>query len=362
MTDPGSLRRTPLHDEHVALNGRMVPFAGYDMPVQYTSILEEARSVRNATGIFDISHMGRVDVIGAGALAFLQRLTTNDVSALEIGQGQYSLLPNPEGGLLDDIIVYRTGAEAFRVVVNASNAARDLEWMRSHCSPDTTIIDRTDETAMVAVQGPGAVALTASVLGGGLADIPRFGISSIATANGPMSVCRTGYTGEDGFEVTVPVAASVDMWRRLIKAGATPCGLGARDALRIEAGYPLYGHEINETTLPVEAGLMWVVKLDKGDFPGREAMARLKEAGPRRRLMGVVLTERIIPRQGYTLYAGNDPVGVVTSGVFSPTTERGLGMAYIDAEHAKTGLELELQVRGARHAARVVPKKNLLSK
>lgn len=354
-------RRTPLYHAHKELGARMVPFAGWTMPVQYTGILEEARAVRTSVGIFDISHMGRVGIGGPGALALLQQLTANDVSALAVGEAQYSLLTNPQGGIIDDIIVYRTEETQYRLVLNASNTARDLAWMHSHAGSDVTFQDATKETAMIAVQGPRAPEMVAGVAGAKLLEQPRFTSRAGELLGRPAVFCRTGYTGEDGFEVIVPADNAGAVWRALLAAGGVPCGLGARDALRIEAGYPLYGHEIDETTTPVEAGLMWVVKPEKGDFIGRDAILAAKRSGRGRRLVGIVLSERIVPRQGYTLYVGDDAVGTVTSGVFSPCAGRGIGMAYVNEPYDRPETVVQVQIRGRRYPATVIPKKELLA-
>lgn len=357
----GQERRTPLYPMHKELGARMVPFAGWTMPVQYTGILEEARTVRTGVGIFDISHMGRIDIEGPGALALLQQLTVNDVSALAVGEAQYSLLTNPQGGIIDDIIVYRNEATQYRLVLNASNTGKDLAWMQSHAGSDVIFRDTTEETAMIAVQGPRAPAMVARLAGEKLLEQPRF-TSSIGKLLGhPAVFCRTGYTGEDGFELIVPAENAEAVWRTLLAAGGLPCGLGARDALRIEAGYPLYGHEIDETTTPVEAGLMWVVKPEKGDFIGRDAILVAKRSGRGRKLVGIVLSERVVPRQGYTLYIGDDAVGMVTSGVFSPCARRGIGMAYVNEPHDRPGTVVQVVIRSHRYPARVVPKKELLA-
>jgi len=354
-------RRTPLYEVHVEERARMVPFAGWEMPVQYAGILEESRAVRAAAGLFDISHMGRVVVSGPDSAAFLDSLTTNDVTGLATARAHYSLLTNPQGGIVDDIIVYRRGADEFLVVLNASNAEKDLAWMRAHAPSGISIEDQTDRTAMIAVQGPAAPLIVENLAEADIIGLERFAHTDGRVAGAPATVCRTGYTGEDGFELIVNAERAADVWRALRVAGAAPCGLGARDALRIEAGYPLYGHEIDDTTSPVEAGLMWVVKTDNGDFVGREAILSLLERGPSRRLVGFLLEERAVPRTGYPLHVGADRVGAVTSGVFSPTLCRGIGMAYVDVPHHRTGTRLELVVRDKRFPAIVVPKKSLLA-
>jgi aminomethyltransferase len=327
MSEP--LRRTPLYEEHKRLEARMVDFGGWSMPVQYNGILDESRDVRTRAGIFDISHMGRIRVRGREALGALQRLTSNDVAALGPGQAQYSLLTNPSGGIIDDIIVYRNGDNDFLVVINASNTAKDIAWISENSGPNVEIDDHTAATAMVAAQGPEAAALVNTLASEDLNVLDRFEHMEGHIGSVRATFCRTGYTGEDGFEIIVPSATAPELWRSLEEAGAAPCGLGARDALRIEAGYPLYGHEIDDSTTPMEAGLMWVVKLEKGPFTGSEKIAAVKEQGPGRRLVGIVLSERIVPRQGYTLFSGSDEVGTVTSGVFSPSRSVGLGMAYV---------------------------------
>ncbi len=355
-----TLRITPLNAAHKALGARMVPFAGWEMPVQYAGILEEARSVRTAVGLFDISHMGRLELDGAGALDLLQKVTTNDVAALAPGQAQYSLLTNPEGGIIDDIIIYRTEDAEFLVVVNASNTARDLEWIRSHAGPEVNVVDATDRTAMIAVQGPATPDLVGGLVGSTILALDRFSYAQALLDGRPAIVCRTGYTGEDGFELIVAAQDAVPVWEELLRGGGVPCGLGARDALRIEAGYPLYGHEIDDTTTPVEAGLMWVVRLEKGPFVGRDRIAEVKERGAGRKLVGLTLAEKIVPRQGYTLFAGDEAVGTVTSGIFSPTVGHSVAMAYVDDPYNRKGTKVDVQIRANRFTATVVPKKDLL--
>ena len=355
------LLQTPLYNAHVALKARMVDFAGWSMPVMYAGILDEVRAVRTGVGLFDISHMGRIRVAGSGATALLQAVTSNDVSSLAFSQAQYSLLTNPDGGIIDDIIVYRQAENAYMVVINASNTEKDITWIKSKAGTDVTIIDDSAATAMIAVQGPGAPAMTAALAANPeLLTMQRFHYSTGTIAGAEATFCRTGYTGEDGFEVIVPAAQAEAVWNALVAAGGVPCGLGSRDALRIEAGYPLYGHEIDDTTTPVGALLMWAVSMEKGDFTGRDNIAAEKAAGPARKLMGLVSTERIQPRQGYTDFIGAEEVGVVTSGVFSPTLGSSIAMAYIDSRYAKTGTAVEVSVRDKRIPATLKQKKNLL--
>lgn len=361
--DETTLRQTPLFAAHLDLNARMVDFAGWSMPVLYTSILDEARAVRSATGIFDISHMGRVRFTGVGATALLQSLTTNDVAALKPSEAHYSLLTNSEGGIIDDIIVYREAEESYLVVINASNTEKDLDWIRLHTPVGVRMDDLTEATAMIAVQGPMAPQMVAELAQSpALLDLDRFQYANGQIAGATATLCRTGYTGEDGFEIIVPAEVATEVWNALVTKGAVPCGLGARDALRIEAGYPLYGHEIDDTTSPVEAGLMWVVKLEKGDFTGRDAIVEVKKNGPPRRLVGLTSFERIVPRQGYNIFAcaGDDVIGTITSGVFSPTVNHSLAMGYVTLPYSKTGTSVEIEIRAKRAAATVLPKKNLL--
>lgn len=355
-----AMRSTCLAGEHVTLGARMVPFAGWEMPVQYSGIIEEAQAVRGHVGAFDISHMGRVIVDGSGAPAYLDGLTTNHVAALQIGAGHYSMLTNEAGGIIDDIIVYRTGQTEFLVVVNASNAEKDLAWMRRHGGADVTISDRSEATGMVAVQGPKALAAAGSVLGQALEGLPRFGAASVRWRESGVTVCRTGYTGEDGVEVIAPVREAVAFWRELVAAGVVPCGLGARDALRVEAGYPLYGHEIDDEHGPVGAMLMWAVCMDKGDFVGRDAIAAARLEPPGERLVGLVAGGRLVPRQGYTIWSADECVGTVTSGAFSPIRGCGIAMGYLRPPYHVKGGSVQMDVRGRRHELQVIPKKELL--
>ncbi|MCX6361187.1 MAG: glycine cleavage system aminomethyltransferase GcvT [Armatimonadetes bacterium] len=351
---------TCLVDEHRTLGARMVPFAGWNMPVQYKGIIEETQAVRNHAGAFDISHMGRLIVSGRGAAAFLDALTTNHVAALEVGHGHYSMLTNEAGGIIDDIIVYRIGQDEFLVVVNASNAEKDLTWLRQHAGAEVEIADQSGATGMVAVQGPDALEAAGSVLGRALGGLPRFGVAFYEWRQAHVTVCRTGYTGEDGVEVIVPVAVAPLFWRALLAAGVVPCGLGARDALRVEAGYPLYGHEIDDEHGPVGAMLMWAVCMDKGDFVGRGAIAAARQEAPKERLVGLVASGRVVPRQGYTLWSADECVGTVTSGAFTPTRGCGIAMGYVRPPHHVKGGCVQMDVRGQRHELRVIPKKELL--
>ena len=351
------LARTPLHAEHLALGGRMVPFAGYEMPVQYPDgALAEYHAVRDGgAGLFDISHMGQVRVEGPGALDFLQYATTNDVARLEQGQVQYSALLNEDGGFIDDITTYKLADDAYWLCVNAANRARDvahLERLAEHF--DVNITDESDHTTLLALQGAAAQEMLAPLVDGELDAIGYYRFAGMRVCDAPGLVSRTGYTGEDGFEIYLPNAAAVTVWRAILERGARPVGLAARDMLRTEMGYALYGHEISEDVTPVEARLMWITKLDKGDFLGREAVARRASEGPRQVLIGLRLTERGIPREGYAVFAGEARTGVVTSGMHSPTAG-GVALAYVKPEHADAG-ELSVEIRNRRiPAERVKP-------
>jgi aminomethyltransferase len=346
-----ALRRTPLYDAHLSAGARVVPFAGWEMPVQYSGVVAEVKATREGVGLFDVSHMGRAYIVGEDAAAFFDYLTVNDVSKLSDFQGQYSLLCNESGGIIDDIIVYRVKETEFLVIFNAGNRDKDIAWLRKNLSGfSATLTDRSDETCLIAVQGPKAIEL----LGDSVASIPRFGLGSATFAGVAVTAARTGYTGEDGAELICRAEDAEKLWSALVSAGAVPCGLGARDALRVEAALPLYGHEMDELVNPFAARLGWVVKLDKAsDFIGKMALTALKASEPNR-LVGVVLEGRGIPRESYPVMAvGGEQVGFVTSGTFSPTLQKGIAMARIPTSLAKTGTKLEVEIRGQRHAAQV---------
>jgi aminomethyltransferase len=298
VTVQTALKRTPLYEEHVALGARMVPFAGYEMPVQYTSIIAEHETVRSRGGVFDLSHMGEFFFRGPSARRWVNRITTNDATKLAVGQAQYSLLCRDDGGIVDDVIVYRTGDEEFLIVVNAANVRKDREHVTRGIPRDVQFDDASDATALVAVQGPRASVVVMAVTNlpvreESIEGLPSFGVRAARIADVEGIAARTGYTGEDGFELFVPAERASQVWNRLLAAGASngiaPVGLGARDTLRLECRYMLYGNDIDESTDPYEAGLGWVVKLDKGEFQGRSALARKKEAGPSRKLIGLVV-------------------------------------------------------------------------
>jgi aminomethyltransferase len=353
-----ALRRTPLYDRHVAAGARMVDFAGWEMPVQYLGVIDEHRTVRTAAGLFDVSHMGEIRVRGDGAEAYVQRMTPNDVSTLEPGRAHYSAFLTPEGTFIDDLLVYRVAADEFMIVVNASNAPGDFAWAQSQPHVGVAVEDVSDDYALLALQGPRALDILRPLTTTPLDSIRYYHFASGEVAGRPAILSRTGYTGEDGFELFVGPGDAVEVWDALLAAGASaglaPAGLGARDTLRLEAGMALYGHEIDRETTPWDAGLGWIVKLDRGEFVGRDALVAARERGPARRLVGYEVDARGIARQGHEIHADGRKIGAVTSGTFSPTFEKALGMAYVESAYAAPGTPIEIDVRGRALAAHVV--------
>ncbi|MGE5048509.1 MAG: glycine cleavage system aminomethyltransferase GcvT [Deltaproteobacteria bacterium] len=348
--------RTPLYDAHLEAGARMVEFAGFDMPVQYKGVLEEHAAVRSDVGIFDVSHMGEVTLEGPRALEAAQGLITNDLSKCKDGQAQYSALCNEKGGVIDDIIVYRFSPERLFVCVNASGREKDFEWMRAHAGKDVAVGQRSDDWAQIAVQGPNAPKLVDSLCEPKVLDLGyyHFREATVAGVRGCI-VARTGYTGEDGFEVFVPPSGARKLWDALVERGATPCGLGARDSLRLEVAYRLYGNDMDEEHTPLEAGLGWIVKLDKkGGFVGSEALVRQKQQGLSRKLVGFKLTGKGIARHGYPALKEGQRVGEVTSGTMSPVLKEPIGLAYVPAALSKEGSTFEVEIRGKPVAAQVV--------
>ncbi|MFW6205635.1 MAG: glycine cleavage system aminomethyltransferase GcvT [Gemmatimonadota bacterium] len=345
-----ALKQTPLHDEHVALNARMVPFAGYSMPVQYPAgIVKEHQAVRSHAGLFDVSHMGEFEVRGPEALELVQHLLTNDASKLDVGQAQYTVLCQPDGTALDDCLLYRF-ADRYMVVVNAANLEKDRAWFEQHAAGfDVTFVDRSRALALLALQGPEAPTILASLTETDLDAIGFYRFAEGQVGGADAVISRTGYTGEDGFELYLAADAAVPVWRALLDAGSghglLPAGLGARDSLRLEVGYILYGNDLDERRTPLEAGLGWVVKLGKGHFIGRDAMIRQKEEGLTEKLVGFVLRERGFPRHGYEIRYRGEPVGEVTSGVLSHSTGQGVGMGYVPVGASEPGTELEIMIR-----------------
>jgi aminomethyltransferase len=348
------LRRTPLFEQHVDLGAKIVPFAGWEMPVTYEGIREEHSAVRTHAGMFDVSHMGEVEVEGPGALAFLQLVLTNDVGGVAVGGAQYSCLCQEDGGVLDDLFLYRLGGDRFLIVTNAANHEADLAWLgRWSRGFDVSVRDVADRYAMLAVQGPHARAVLSRALGIELP--PRLRVEHVRVGRRPALACGTGYTGEDGVELLLDPEVAPPIWAELLDAGVVPCGLGARDTLRLEVCFPLHGHELSAERNPIEAGLGWCCAEATG-FLGSEAVARARAEGTPERLAPFLIEGTGIPRDGNPVLAGEEPVGVVTSGTYSPSLERGAGMAYVRADLAAPGTELEIDVRGKRRAARVASK------
>lgn len=351
------MKRTPLYPAHVARGARLVDFAGWEMPVQYTGIIEEHLAVRHAAGLFDVSHMGEVEVRGDEALATCQRLTVNDVGRLRDGEAQYTLFCLPTGGVVDDVIVHRLSATRYLFCVNASNREADVAWIREH-RRGAEVIDRSDDFAQLALQGPRATAILSRLTALALGEIPPFGFAEGSVAGRAALVAHTGYTGEDGWELYCAPGNASALWEALLTAGEPegilPVGLGARDTLRLERALPLYGHELTDATTPLEAGLGWVVRLQKGDFIGRDALVRQTGEGLRRRLVGITPTEPGIPRQGYILRHDGEVVGEITSGTKSPVLGKGIGLGYVAATSSEVGTRVSIEIRNRAIAAEVV--------
>lgn len=346
-----ALKRTPLTDTHAALGAKLVPFAGYLMPVQYPSgITAEHLAVRKQAGLFDVSHMGEFIVRGPGAVDFVNYVTTNDVAALNVGQAHYSTILNDRGTIEDDCLVYRE-SDQLMMVVNASNAAKDFAHISRYTAEfDATLEDVSDETALLALQGPKAAEILQRLTDADLSAVKyyHFTRGAVAGIDGIL-ISRTGYTGEDGFELYFPNGDAAAVWNAILAGGeVTPAGLGARDSLRLEMGMALYGNDIDDTTTPLEANLQWLVKLKKGDFVGRDALVKQKEAGIARKLVGFTTTERSFPRHGYPVYVNGERSGVVLSGTMSPSLNIPIGTAYVPAANASPGSEFEIEIRGKR--------------
>jgi aminomethyltransferase len=344
------LKHTPLWDEHRSAGAKLVSFAGYDMPVQYRSgIIAEHQAVRKFAGLFDVSHMGEIEITGPQALDLVQYVTTNDASKLEYGQAQYSVMCRADGGAIDDCIVYRM-RDHYMIVVNASNRVKDRDWIAHNAQKfDCEVTDRSDEIGLIALQGPRAEKILTNLTKTDLPGIKYYHFAEGEVAGVKAIISRTGYTGEDGFELYLSAGDAVNVWRRLLEVGAAdgliPAGLGARDSLRLEMGYALYGNDIDEKRTPLEAGLGWVTKLDKADFVGAEALRKQKEQGVRHKLVGFVLKERGFPRHGYEVRANGQGAGEVTSGTVSPSLDKGVGLAYVATEASKAGTEIQIMVR-----------------
>ncbi len=352
-----TLRRTPLYDAHLAAGARLVPFGGWEMPVQYGGIPQEHRAVRHAAGLFDISHMGEFLVTGHGAETTLNHLLTNDVSRLAPGQAQYTLLCQESGGIIDDLIVYRLTPDTFLLVVNAANTATDLAWIQAHAGANTTVDDQSQQTAALALQGPRAAAILPEA-----ESLDSFAVADLDLDGIPTRVARTGYTGEDGFEILVDSTRALDTWELLFKRGTThgllPCGLGARDVLRLEMAYPLHGNDITDQTTPLEAGLGRFVSLDKDPpFIGQPTMVRQKTEGLSRRLAAFRMTSKSPPpRPHYPIIVSDQTCGEVTSGGPSPALGTGIGLGYLPPDQTTIGNAVEIEIRGRRFPAEIVAK------
>ena len=351
MTQAETLQRTPLFDKHVAAGGKLVPFAGWEMPVQYEGIREEHTAVRTAAGVFDVSHMGEIKTSGPQALAFLQRILSNDVEKIDVGGAQYSVLCRDDGGVLDDLFTYRLGPDEYLTVTNAANHDKDLAWFQRQARefPDVTVADEAAEHAMLAVQGPLAREIVQSFSSGPLPS--RMTAGSRRLAGHHALVCGTGYTGEDGVEILCAPEVAPALWDEVVRRGATPAGLAARDTLRLEVCFHLYGNDLMEERGPIEAGLGWACKEETG-FIGSDAVAATRAAGPAEKLVAFTLTGKGIARQGNPIAGG----GVVTSGTMSPSLGVGIGMAYVPADRSAPGTPLEIDVRGTSRAAVVAEK------
>ena len=364
MTAPADapLKQTPLHASHVALGARMVPFGGWDMPVEYSGITAEHMAVRTAAGLFDVSHMGEVEIAGPSALAVVQHITSNDASKLRVGQIQYSALTTPQGTFVDDLLVYRFGPSHYLLVINAGNIDKDYAWIAARAqekAPGIATVNSSDRYALIAIQGPRAQAILQTLTAIDLAAIKYYWFAHGEVAGVRATVSRTGYTGEDGFEIMVAPAMAARVWEALLHAGKPhgliPCGLGARDTLRLEAAMRLYGNDMDDTSTVLEADLGWIVGWTKPEFLGRDVLHAQKASGVTKVIAGFEMTERAIARHGHTVWHAGHEVGVVTSGTQTPFVKKAIGMAYVPPALAGPGTEIEIDIRGRRANAVTVP-------
>ncbi len=350
-------KKTPLYDRHVAAGARMVDFAGYLMPVQYKGIIEEHRAVRESVGLFDVSHMGEFTVRGEGALDFLQKITINDVSKLQVNQAQYTAMCYEDGGIVDDLIVYRQ-SDHYLMIVNAGNLEKDWAWAQKYAGDGVELQNESDATALMALQGRNAEAVLQSLTQTELGAVKFYWFANGQVSGVPAMIARTGYTGEAGFEIAVAANEAPKVWDAVLEAGEKfgiqPIGLGARDTLRMEMKYCLYGNDIDQTTNPIEAGLGWITKLDKGDFLGSAAISRAKESGLERKLVGMTIEGRNIGRHGYPILHEGEQVGEITSGTFSLSLEKSIAIGYVRTDLAKVGAELDVQIRKRTARATVI--------
>lgn len=353
------LFKTALNATHRKMGARMVPFAGWDMPVEYSGIIAEHMAVRERAGLFDVSHMGRFVLQGAGAFELLQFITSNDVSRLQPNQAQYSALMNERGGIVDDLLVHKVADEHYMLCVNAARRAVDADWISQHFRPDVHFLNISDEVSQLALQGPRSVAILQPLTRVELSAIRYYWFARGEVAGVTGWIARTGYTGEDGFELYVPANESEKIWSALLEAGREegilPCGLGARNTLRLEAGFLLYGNDLDEQTTPLEAGLGWICKLDKGPFLGRSVLRRQKEEGVQRHLVGFRMLDRAIARDGALVFKDGRQVGKVTSGSYVPFLKQNLGLMFLPSELANAGERIAIQIRGTMAAAELVP-------
>ena len=356
-----NLKKTPLNAVHRDLGGKMVDFGGWDMPVQYTAgVIAEHLATRENAGLFDVSHMGEIWVEGEDAIAFVNKLTTNDVTKLVDGQAHYSALTNDSGGVVDDLLVYRFDFDKLLLVVNASTTDKDWDWITSHVADENiTLTNASADYCQIAVQGPRALEIAQKFTDVNLSEIKYYHFTVDKFDGVDAIISRTGYTGEDGFEIYAPADQAVRIWNDLMEAGAEygilPCGLAARNTLRLESAMSLYGHELSDEISPLEAGLGWICKINKGDFVGREHLAKLKEEGLKRKLVGFEMVDKGIARDEMDIYVGDEKVGVVTSGSPAPFLKKNIGLAFLPIEFAKTGQEITIDVRGRKLAATVIP-------
>jgi aminomethyltransferase len=363
MTDPAGapLKQTPLHATHVALGARMVPFGGWALPVEYGGVSAEHLAVRSAAGIFDVSHMGEIEIAGKDALAAVQHISSNDASRLQVNQAHYAALTTPEGTFVDDMLVYRFAPNHFLLVVNGSHIETDYAWIAEHAKAagDAAVVNSSDRYALIAVQGPRAERIVQSLTGVDLAAIKYYWFAHGEIAGMRGTISRTGYTGEDGFEIFCQSAMAPRVWDALMTAGQgeglVPCGLGARDTLRLEAAMRLHGNDIDETTSVLEADLNWIIGWKKDSFIGRDALLRQKQTGLTRKLVGFEMVDRAIARHGHRVMQGDEPVGYVTSGTQTPFLRKAIGMAYVPMEMTTPGADLDIDIRGRRARAIVVP-------
>jgi len=351
------LKKTPFYNKHVALGARIIPFAGFLMPIQYGGIIQEHLTVRNAVGVFDVTHMGEFIVQGPEAEKFLNLMTINDVTQLVVGQVQYSAMCYPDGGIVDDLLVYRF-ADHYLVVVNAANLDKDFDWLQQHLIPGMELSNISDNTALLAIQGPNSLAVLQQLTEVDLQSIPYYHFTIGELAGIEMIISRTGYTGERGFELYHQPDQSLQLWEAIFQVGKDfgiqPVGLGARDTLRLEMKYCLYGNDIDQTTNPLEAGLGWITKLSKNDFIGKAALLKIKEQGVARKLIAFEMVERAIPRHGCLIWVNDRQVGIVTSGTQSPSLNKGIGLGYLTSQYTSIGTEILIDIRGKKVKAKVI--------